>query len=158
MSLFELLVLLGVDPKIARWKAIIWFSSVMIVGFLVMIGGFLAYAYSLLGELWILIMIPYFVGAYLSGHIFGIFDTSKDRSIMRDLGHIITEILLFRVNREQPLERLVIWRAAGFVVAIIFSVFLTHIWLAGGSPYWNLIAIPIVIAFYLIGRRFGHFR
>ena len=156
MSFYELMIIMGVDPKIEPWKAYVWFFSVMFVGFVLFFGAF--FAQSLLGKYWFLVLILIYVGIYISGHFYNIFDRRKRGSWLRAWGRFISEMFVFRVDREQPIGKFLLWQVAGFTAAGFLTLFVVRIWLDGGSPLWALIGIPFVLVFYVIGRHFGHYR
>ena len=158
MSFFELLVLIGVDPKVEPWKAYIWFTSAIFICFLVMIGGAIGYHLELIGELWFLFLIPVILGFHFSGRVYGILDSNKDRSPIRDIRRFAGEMLFYRINREQSPKKFILWQVTGYIVGGLILFFVFRNVLEGGSFIWGLLFIPYVIGFLALSRHFGHYR
>lgn len=157
MKFFDLLILMGMKRDVRPAAAGIWLISVMSIGAIVFIAVGLKFILTD-NVNWLLILPFLFFGIYASGRVFGILDSGSDRSGLRDIGKIFIEMNLIFVDRDQPLGKFVVWRAIGFVLAVVLMLFLMRVWLDGGNALWVLAVFPVMLVYYFAARHFGHFR
>lgn len=155
MKFFDLLVLMGVDPKVHPAIAIAWFAVVMAIGVLLMFLG-LVLAADTGNDLWMpLILVVIYVGFYVSGKMLGILDDGRKRSGIRDLGKFITTMLSHGWDTKQPIGKIIVWALGGMLAFYGISHFLTQRMIETGQTGWFFLIFPVAFVIIVIIRQFG---